>query len=90
MPPLLEGRRCGTEPRQAVHNDPSVHPNLQHRQCIMWWRGSQRHCLLQSVCWAILIFAGIATASLGDRLPEFKSCVSVGPTALELTRAQGD
>ncbi|TKA47935.1 hypothetical protein B0A54_01425 [Friedmanniomyces endolithicus] len=42
----------------------------------MWWRGSQRHCLLQLACWAILIFAGIATASLGDRLPEFKSCVS--------------
>ncbi|TKA73190.1 hypothetical protein B0A55_07102 [Friedmanniomyces simplex] len=42
----------------------------------MGWRGSQRHCLLQVTWWAVLLFAGSATASLGDRLPEFKSCVT--------------
>ena len=44
--------------------------------CVMMWPDMQRHCLLP-LLWFALWFGGHASASLGDRLPEFKSCVAV-------------
>lgn len=44
--------------------------------CVMLHRDVQRLCLFP-VVWFVLSFGGIASASLGDRLPEFRSCVKV-------------
>lgn len=42
----------------------------------MFHYGVQRRCVLPTILFAV-IFGGQASASLGDRLPEFNACVSV-------------
>lgn len=44
--------------------------------CVMRHRDAQRLCLLP-IAWFALFFGGIANASIGDRLPEFRACVRV-------------
>lgn len=56
-------------------NEPIPAPYIT-QSCVMLHHTLQRHCILPTILFA-LIFGGQATASLGDRLPEFGSCVSV-------------
>lgn len=44
--------------------------------CIMLYQELQRHCFVPVVLFT-LFFGGRVQASLGDRLPEFRSCVDV-------------
>lgn len=49
--------------------------------CVMLHRDVQRLCLFP-VVWFVLSFGGIASASIGDRLPEFRECLRVSGSAI--------
>ena len=43
----------------------------------MFCGDTEGQCLLR-IAYVLVLFTGLSTASIGDRLPEFKSCVAVG------------
>lgn len=70
-----------TSTRAAKSPDDVIPFAYSTQTCVMLHRDVQRLCLFP-VVWFVLSFGGIASASIGDRLPEFRECLRVSGNAI--------
>jgi hypothetical protein len=73
---LSEAASWHLQTRRRVDTEAPIGARFSTQTCVMLSHGLQRHCLLP-LLWFALWFGGQASASLGDRLPEFRGCVAV-------------